>query len=112
MITHDQDSDVYQWGLRLFESDPYFNCGYTNAITTDDGSYYYGLYFKEDHYDAVSCDIENDELIAHALQEELSHLAVAEVHDSPCEGEGNLQGSAFQQDWLTHSVEDYYSGKC
>lgn len=112
MITFEQDSDVLQWGLQLFESDPYLNCGYTNTVAPDDESYYYGQHFKEDHYDTESCDVESDELIAHALQEELSQLAVSEASESPHETEKNLQGPVFQHGWVNHSVGGYYSGKC
>ncbi|KAH9660631.1 OTU domain-containing protein [Citrus sinensis] len=105
MITFEQDSDVLQWGLQLFESDPYLNCGYTNTVTPDDESYYYGQHFKEDHYDTESCDVESDELIAHALQEELSQLAVSEASESPHETEENLQGPVFQHGWVNHSEE-------
>ncbi|KAH9660639.1 OTU domain-containing protein [Citrus sinensis] len=111
MITFEQDSDVLQWGLQLFESDPYLNCGYTNTVTPDDESYYYGQHFKEDHYDTESCDVESDELIAHALQEELSQLAVSEASESPHETEENLQGPVFQHGWVNHSVGGYYSGQ-
>ncbi|KDO60179.1 hypothetical protein CISIN_1g018742mg [Citrus sinensis] len=111
MITFEQDSDVLQWGLQLFESDPYLNCGYTNTVTPDDESYYYGQHFKEDHYETESCDVESDELIAHALQEELSQLAVSEASESPHETEENLQGPVFQHGWVNHSVGGYYSGQ-
>ena len=112
MITYEQDPDVVRWGLQLFDSDPYFNCGYGGTVTSDNLDYYHGQNFKEDHYGFDICNIENDELIAHALQEELSQLAVAEAPESPHGGEDNLQISVFEQDFLSQSLGNYYSGKC
>lgn len=116
MITYEQDPDVIRWGLQLFDSDPYSNCGgYCGTLAQDHGvnqDYYQGQYFNEDQYDAESCNIANDELIAHALQEELSHLAVAEVPRSPNEVEDHLQVSSFQQDWFGQSMVNYVSGIC
>ncbi|KAK4857015.1 hypothetical protein QYF36_023696 [Acer negundo] len=111
MITYEQDPDVVWWGLQLFDSDPYFNCGYGGSVTSDNLDYYHGQNFKEDHYDFDFCNIENDELIAHALQEELSQLAVAEAPESPHGGEENLQISVFEQDFLSQSLGNYYSGQ-
>lgn len=115
MITYEQDPDVIRWGLQLFDSDPYSNCGgYCGTLAQDHGvnqDYYQGQYFNEDQYDAESCNIANDELIAHALQEELSHLAVAEVPRSPNEVEDHLQVSSFQQDWFGQSMVNYVSGQ-
>ncbi|KAK0604876.1 hypothetical protein LWI29_020466 [Acer saccharum] len=111
MITYEQDPDVVRWGLQLFDSDPYFNCGYGGTVTSDNLDYYHGQNFKEDHYDFDFCNIENDELIAHALQEELSQLAVAEAPESPHGGEENLQICVFEQDFLSQSLGNYYSGQ-
>ncbi|RVW97279.1 OTU domain-containing protein [Vitis vinifera] len=79
MITYEQDPDVVRWGLQLFDGDPFSNCGYGGTIVQNDVSYYDGPYFKEDHYDNECSNVENDEIIAHALQEELSQLAVDEA---------------------------------
>ncbi|KAJ0084317.1 hypothetical protein Patl1_30634 [Pistacia atlantica] len=111
MITYEQDPDVLWWGLQLFESDPYYNCGYGDTTSPNDVDYYDGQHFGEDHYDTECCNVEYDELIARALQEELSQLAVVEVPDSPCGDEENLQVPDFQEEWLSQSVTNYYSGQ-
>ncbi|EEF32965.1 cysteine-type peptidase, putative [Ricinus communis] len=114
MITHEQDPDVVQWGLQLFESNPYSNYMYCDTtITQDDVDYYVGQHFKEeDYYDTECCNVEHDELIAHSLQEELSQLSVAESPKSPDEGgNDNLQISSFQSDWHGQSMENYASGQ-
>ncbi|GAV62632.1 OTU domain-containing protein [Cephalotus follicularis] len=111
MITNEQDSDVIQWGLRLFNSDPYANYGYGGTVIQNEPGHYQGQYFKEEHYDADASNVENDELIAHALQEELSQLAVEENSGSPHEGQEHLQVSGFEQNWLGESIGDYSSGQ-
>lgn len=112
MITYEQDPDVVQWGLRFFESDPYSDCGYCNTQIQDDIGCYQGHYVEEDNYGIQCNDIDSDELIAHALQEELSQLAVTEAPDSPDEGSEQLQTSIFSQDWHGHSIGRYGSGMC
>ncbi|XP_044482419.1 OVARIAN TUMOR DOMAIN-containing deubiquitinating enzyme 12-like isoform X2 [Mangifera indica] len=109
MIMYEQDPDVLWWGLQLFESDPYYSSGYGDTISPDDVDNY-GQHFGEDHYEAECCNVEYDELIAHALQEELSQLAVVEVPQSPCGDEENLQVPDFQEDWLCQSAANYCSG--
>lgn len=110
MITHEQDSDVVQWGLQLFESNPYSNYMYGDNATQDDVDYYAEQLFKEDYYDAEYCTVENDELIALALQEELTQLSVAEAPESPHGENKHLQVSSFQPDWNDESMENYGSG--
>ncbi|GLT54834.1 hypothetical protein SLA2020_279980 [Shorea laevis] len=111
MISYEQDSDIVQWGLQLFDSDPYSSCGYYGTILPDDVDYYHGQHFDEDNYDTECSNVENDELIAQALQEELSLLAVAEAPGSSDEELKHLQVSAFSQGWLGQSMGNYGSGQ-
>lgn len=110
MISYEQDPDIVRWGLQLFNSDPYSSCGYYGTIIPDDADYYHGQYFEEDNYDTECSNVENDELIAQALQEELSQLAVAEAPGSSDEELEHLQASAFSQGWLGQSMGNYGSG--
>lgn len=116
MITHvEQDPDVVQWGLQFFQSDPYSNYAYCDTTTTQDNVDHYDgeQHFKGDNYDNTECfNVEDDELFAHALQEELSQLAVTEVPESPQEENEHLQMPVFQQDWLGQSMENDSSGRC
>ncbi|KAL5565752.1 hypothetical protein UlMin_028916 [Ulmus minor] len=116
MLTYEQDPDVVRWGLQLFDSDPYSNCGYPVTITQHDGDYYpgQGQYYNEETYEK-DCEnvenVENDEAIARTLQEELSQLALLEEEpESSHEGAGNLQIANFSQDWVDQSVGNYGSG--
>ncbi|XP_022753875.1 uncharacterized protein LOC111302202 [Durio zibethinus] len=113
MITYEQEHDFVNWGLQLFNSDPYPNCGYGCVITQEDDQYYPGNYFKEDHYDAGKCcNVENDEAIAHTLQlQELSQLAVVGSPNQVQEEELQLQVSGYPQDCVDQSVGDFGSGQ-
>ncbi|KAG2674012.1 hypothetical protein I3843_13G102200 [Carya illinoinensis] len=110
MTTYEQDPDVLQWGLQLFDSDPYSSCGYYGSIMQGDVDHYHGHYFEGDNYDTECSNIENDELIAQALQEELSQLAVVEAPGSSDEELERLQLSVVSQDWLGQSLNNSGSG--
>nr|XP_011459289.1 PREDICTED: uncharacterized protein LOC101296346 isoform X2 [Fragaria vesca subsp. vesca] len=111
MLTYEQDPDVVRWGLQLFEGDPYSNCGYIDSVNQDGTNYYPGRYFKEDVYDTDCTNVEYDELIAHALQEELSLLDIEEEPGSSPEQVEHLQATVFPQDWSQHSIGNYGSGQ-
>ncbi|XVF20275.1 hypothetical protein REPUB_Repub11eG0183900 [Reevesia pubescens] len=129
MTTYEQEHDFVKWGLQLFNSDPYANCGYGGVLTQEDGEYYPGNYLKEDHYEAGECcNVENDEAIAHTLQlQELSQLAVVESpnqeeevedeeeeeedEEEEEEGELQLQVSGYPQGCINQSVGDFGSGQ-
>lgn len=112
MLTYEQDPDVVRWGLQLFDGDPYSNCGFFDSVNQDGTNYYQGQYFKEDIYDTDCGNVEYDELIAHALQEELSLLAIEEEPETSTEQVEHLQGSVFPHDWLEQSNGGCCSGKC
>ncbi|XVE59065.1 hypothetical protein DITRI_Ditri05aG0015000 [Diplodiscus trichospermus] len=121
MTTYEQEHDFVKWGLQLFYSDPYANCGYGGLPTQEYEEYYPGNYFKEDHYGVEeSCNVENDEAIAHTLQlQELSQLAVVgspsqeeeEEEEEEEEKEPQLQVSGYPQDCIDQSVGNFGSGQ-
>ncbi|KAF5937702.1 hypothetical protein HYC85_025208 [Camellia sinensis] len=109
MITHEQDPDVVRWGLQLFDGDPYSNYGYGGNVTQNNADYSHDPDFKEQY--GIGCsNVENVELIACALQEELSQLSVAEAPGSSHEGLEHLQASGYSQDWLGQAMENYSYG--
>ncbi|KAF6167782.1 hypothetical protein GIB67_027560 [Kingdonia uniflora] len=111
MITYEQDPDVVRWGLHLLDGDPYSYPGYCGTVTQHDIDYYDGHYGRESHqYDTERNNIENDEMIAHALQEELSQLAVTESSGHSVAGQEHLQASILAQDWFGPSSRNYNSG--
>ncbi|KAK4286428.1 hypothetical protein QN277_002986 [Acacia crassicarpa] len=111
MISYEHDPDVVQWGLQLFDAGPYSTCGYCGAVTLEHVSCYHGHYFNEDSYETEFSNIENDELMAHALQQQLSQLAVAEASTPPDQWEENIQLSPFSQDWRSHPMHNYEPGQ-
>lgn len=125
MITYEQDPDVVRWGLQLFDSDPYSNCGYLgpaiqqHSEDDDDFDYSQFQFDKEGNYnsDSDSINVESDEVIAHALQEELSQLAMLE--NEPLQQQQVLDhdlqvnaNAGFLQDWPDSVGNNYGSGEC
>ncbi|KAK6936072.1 OTU domain [Dillenia turbinata] len=110
MISNEQDADVIPWGLQLFDGDPFSNYGYCGNSTQNELDYYSGQYYKEDNYDVQYSNIEHDEQIARALQEELSQLAVEDSPEPSHEGVDHFQPSVYSQEWLDNSMENYSHG--
>lgn len=111
MISHDQDHEFVQWGLQLFDSNPYSDCGYCSTVTKDNLDYYQGPYFEEDDYSMECVNVDSDELIARVLQEELSQLTVTEADQSVHEEPEQLQPPFFLHDWPDQSIQNYASGQ-
>nr|KJB36563.1 hypothetical protein B456_006G165400 [Gossypium raimondii] len=111
MTMYQQDSDFVHWVLG---GDPFYNYVYNNDMVQQDAGdiYHHTHYFRgHSHTDTQSSLIENDEVIARTLQEEFSHLAVAEASEFSHAGEEQSQASCEPHDWLTPSTTDYcYSG--
>lgn len=107
---YEQDPDVVRWSLHLLDGYPSSNSGYCTNSAQHDSNFFNGGYASECHFATVHPIIENDEIIAHALQEELSQLAVAESSGPSQAGEENLQASILAQDWLGLPTRDFYSG--
>lgn len=95
MVIHDQDMDFAQWGLRLFGGDP--DSGYCCNLAEHDTNAN-GQYLRDPY--GTECSVENDESIAHALQEEFSQLAITEASESSHAGEENMEEAIFRHDWL------------
>ncbi|KAG5515545.1 hypothetical protein RHGRI_036551 [Rhododendron griersonianum] len=110
MITYEQDPDVVRWGLQLFEGDPYSNCGYYGSLTENNTDYYHAQDFKEVQYDVGCNNVEDDEFIALALQEQLSQLSVSEASGSPTDGEEKVQAPFYLHDWLGQPIQNYSYG--
>ncbi|KAI4334363.1 hypothetical protein L6164_019064 [Bauhinia variegata] len=111
MISYEQDPDVVQWGLQLFDGDPYSNYEYCGTDSQDNSDCYHEQYFKVENYDTEFSNIENDELMVHALQQQLSQLAMADASAPPHEWAENLPLSAFSQEWLNHPMSNYDPGQ-
>nr|XP_019709805.1 OTU domain-containing protein DDB_G0284757 [Elaeis guineensis] len=111
MIMYEQDSEVLHWGLDILHDDPFSNFGYCGGTTQHDASFYGSSYAREGNIGTTGYTaIENDEIIAHALQEEFSQLAVAEATGPSHADEEHLQASVLAQDWFGPSMRNYSSG--
>lgn len=117
MIAYDEDPDFVRWSLQFFSSEPY-DYGYFEPVGADDGEYYPGEYVEkeedeeEEHFDDKQCcDVENDEMIARALQQEMSQLAVVEEPGSPNDVQGDFRVTSYEQDWLSTPLGNYGSGQ-
>lgn len=102
--------DVVQWGINLFDSDPAYSPGYySDIIQHDTGDVYNGHYYHN-HYDTESNQIQNDEIIARALQEEFSRLDIAECSGYSQTDEEQFHASEPTYDWNNTSMMNYCSG--
>lgn len=102
----EQDSDIVRWGLhQLYDS----SLNSTNLATMDQNSGKdCGVHFVAESGLQEDCgsveSVENDEVIALALQEELSKVAIAEASGSSHTKEEHLQESVLTQNWLDSST--------
>ncbi|KAG5556900.1 hypothetical protein RHGRI_007218 [Rhododendron griersonianum] len=92
----ESDSDVVRWGLNFLDADPLFNSHYGDN-NQGEVYVYHQWHYGYNNTDTGCSNVENDEIIAHALQEEFSQLTISE--------EQPLQVSSdTPTDW------NYYSG--
>ncbi|XP_072985604.1 OVARIAN TUMOR DOMAIN-containing deubiquitinating enzyme 12-like isoform X1 [Typha latifolia] len=104
MIMREPDPDVLRWGLHLLQGDPcadsteYGNSSQIDASACDEA------YISEISYRTDRSIVENDEIIAHALQEEFSQVAVAESSGPSHADEQHLHASVLTQDWSMNSL--------
>ncbi|KAK1308712.1 hypothetical protein QJS10_CPA09g01783 [Acorus calamus] len=74
----------------------------------NDASYYCGEYAREGNLATDQTSIENDEIIAHALQEEFSQLAIAESSRPTLATDDHLH--VLAQDWFGPTMRIYSPG--
>ena len=110
MIGYEQDPDVVRWGLHLLDICSLSNAGSGSSVTRYDADLSQVEYVGEGYYEEQHNSVENDEIIAHALQEELSHIAAAEASGLSNVGKDHLQASILAQDWLGPSKRHPGSG--
>ncbi|KAJ8465946.1 hypothetical protein OPV22_028498 [Ensete ventricosum] len=110
MITYEQDSDIHHWGFDFLHCDLFSVPPYCGGTSQQDSSFYDTSYVGEGDIDPECATIENDEIIAHALQEELSQLAVAEASGSTHAEDDCIQVSVLTQDWFSPYMRSYSSG--
>lgn len=104
------DSDVGSWSLNFLDVDPIFKSHYYGDNNQRDVYVYHGQHNVHNNLDTGCNNVENDEVIAHALQEEFSQLTISEAYESSqAEQEQPMQASSdTATDWL--SSQNYYPG--
>ncbi|GAB2286857.1 hypothetical protein Dimus_039797 [Dionaea muscipula] len=100
MIVHQMDPDVVRWGLNQLCARPSGNVGCHGVVTFYDRDMSHDGYILEEYSETLSSNVENDAIIARALQEEFSALAAREAHGYSDSGEKQLQASISAQSWL------------
>ncbi|KAJ0046762.1 hypothetical protein Pint_06011 [Pistacia integerrima] len=107
MISCEQDPDVVRWGLhQLLDVCTLSNAGSQSTVTGYDRDLSQVAYVREGYCQTEQANVENDEVIAYSLQEELSRVAAAEASGSV----NSSQESIVAQDWLGPSRRHYSSG--
>lgn len=105
---YQQDSEFVHWVLG---GDPFYHSAYNSDMIQHDAGVndiHHRTYYSRSHTDTQSSQIENDELIARALQEEFSHLAVADASEFSHSGEQQFQASIEPHYWHSPSTKNYY----
>lgn len=96
MITCDIDPDVVRWGLQDLQVCVFSHSGASGSVTQYEKDSSQTGYIREGYHEPERVNLENDAVIAHALQEELSRVAAAEAS-----GFNNPnQDSILAQDWV------------
>ncbi|KAG0478202.1 hypothetical protein HPP92_012921 [Vanilla planifolia] len=103
MIMYDHDPDVVRWGLHLLHVDSP-SVVYGEKTTQYNANNCQLEYSHESNVSIDFVNVENDEVIAHALQEEYSQVALAEASGTSPAGQKHLQASVLAQDWLCPPV--------
>ncbi|XP_045826013.1 OVARIAN TUMOR DOMAIN-containing deubiquitinating enzyme 10-like isoform X9 [Trifolium pratense] len=111
MALHEH-SDVFQWGMNLFDVDPCYSPGYYgDIIQHDTGDVYHEHYFHSNYDSAESNQVENDEIIARTLQEEFSQLEIADERSSYSQADvEQFNASVPSYDWHNTPMMNYCSG--
>ncbi|KAF7147661.1 hypothetical protein RHSIM_Rhsim03G0117600 [Rhododendron simsii] len=107
MIMYEQDPDVVRWGLHLLDICRIPSGGSPGSSIHYEKDLSQVECVKEGYCETKCDEVENDEIIAHALQQELSRLAAAEASGSSQAGEEDLQASILSQDWRVPSNRNF-----
>ena len=110
MAIYEYDPDVIRWGLHHLDVCIPNDSGCPNTVTKYDRDLSEVAYVDEGYCEPMQANVYNDEIIAHAYQEELSRLAAAETSGSSHAEEEHQQISVLSQDWFGSSRRHCNSG--
>lgn len=111
MIMYEQDSEIHRWDFDFLNCDLFSASPYCGVNTQQDSDFYDNSYVGHAHIGTECTTFQYDEIMAHALQEKLSQLAVAEASGSAHGEEECLQVSVLTQDWFSPYTRNYISGQ-
>ncbi|XP_055822792.1 OVARIAN TUMOR DOMAIN-containing deubiquitinating enzyme 9-like isoform X2 [Solanum dulcamara] len=103
MTVYDPDPDVVRWNLHLIDVCGINNGGSLGTFTQCDRDSSQLGYVREGYSEPMHVNVENDEVIAHALQEELSRLSLEESIGSSHTDQQHRKASVLAQDWAAPS---------
>ncbi|XP_060201508.1 OVARIAN TUMOR DOMAIN-containing deubiquitinating enzyme 12-like isoform X1 [Lycium barbarum] len=103
------ESDAARGAFSFLDVDQLFSSNYYGDSRQHDIEISHEQYARENRCHPSYCNVENDELIAQALQEELSELSIAEDAESSHADQQYLQASTGVQHWQGPPRE-YYAG--
>ncbi|KAI4378732.1 hypothetical protein MLD38_016170 [Melastoma candidum] len=107
----EQDPDFMRWGCRLFNPIPPISSGYYIEPIPQDASIVYQGEYSVIDYGGDPGSVENDEIIAHALQEEFSQLAMRESPGYSTAADEELKEvTVDQQNWPVPPPNYYWPG--
>lgn len=112
MTLYELDPDVVRWNLHLIDVCGINNGGSLGTVTQYDTDFSQLGYAREGYAEPMHINVENDEVIAHALQEELSRLSLDEsIGSSHTDEEEHRKASVLAQDWAAPSTRFSNLGK-
>ena len=109
MATYDYDPDVTRWGLHhLLDVCTLRNNASCSGVTQYDQDLSRVEFVREGYWEKDN--VENDEAVARALQEEISRIDCLEASGVSNGGPEHLQESVLAQNWLGPSGRHYSYG--
>ncbi|KGN52255.1 OVARIAN TUMOR DOMAIN-containing deubiquitinating enzyme 9 isoform X1 [Cucumis sativus] len=101
MATYDIDPDVMRWGLHLLDVCTFTNDGSGSTVTeySFDPSCSQVEYVIEGYCEPCNVNLENDEALAHAFQEEISRIDSIEASGVSDSRDDQMQASVLSQEW-------------
>lgn len=103
MTMYQVDPDVVRWGLHLIDVCSLSNDGSPRTVTFYQNDLSLTESVEEGFCTQTPYFVENDEVIAHALQEELSRLAAADASGFASAENELHRDSILDQDWRVHA---------
>ncbi|CAJ2629585.1 OVARIAN TUMOR DOMAIN-containing deubiquitinating enzyme 12 isoform X2 [Trifolium pratense] len=108
MTSHDMDPDVVRWGLHLLDGCTFVHGRSPSVVTRCDPDLSQVEYVREGFCEYSN--VEHDEAVARAYQEELSQLDSMEASGMTNFENEQVRASVNAQDWLSSSNRSYNFG--